>query len=268
MIRLEALIELEYLNSSFSELILLSKLDKQFLVERFEATVSQSTVPSPPLKKQRAVNVRRDRVAVVRAAIVLHVFPSAGMPPSTQSDSCKRMSADTLHTHACAPVDAWMPDDKLKSWACYGYQYRWKQNAQHARKSDFIHHNHHPEGVVYRNFGLNSSTFAISEIASKRWWCIESLFPNAAPFRPWGQCLRCVTEMRCGRPCRCPGLCHFPSLAWSWPTTEAVPYYGTRILRKIAWWFRYGEKMYRCMQSIKMGERTLPDFWTRHTIEC
>ena len=32
------------------ELILLLKLDKQFPVERFEATVSQSTVPSPPLR--------------------------------------------------------------------------------------------------------------------------------------------------------------------------------------------------------------------------
>ena len=45
------------------------------------------------------------------------------------------------------------------------------------RKSDFIHHHHHPEGVVYRSFCLNSSTFAVSEIASGRWWCIESLFP-------------------------------------------------------------------------------------------
>ena len=32
------------------EFILLLKLDKQFPVEQFEATVSQSTVPSPPLK--------------------------------------------------------------------------------------------------------------------------------------------------------------------------------------------------------------------------
>ena len=32
------------------ELILLLKLGKQFPVEQFEATVSQSTVPSPPLK--------------------------------------------------------------------------------------------------------------------------------------------------------------------------------------------------------------------------
>ena len=31
------------------ELILLLKSDEQFPVEQFEATVSQSTVPSPPL---------------------------------------------------------------------------------------------------------------------------------------------------------------------------------------------------------------------------
>ena len=32
------------------ELVLLLKLDKQLPIERFEATVSQSTVPSPPLR--------------------------------------------------------------------------------------------------------------------------------------------------------------------------------------------------------------------------
>ena len=32
------------------ELILLLKLDKRFPVERIEATASQSTVPSPPLR--------------------------------------------------------------------------------------------------------------------------------------------------------------------------------------------------------------------------
>ena len=47
MIRLEPLIELNLLNSLLFELIPLFKLDKQFPVERFEATVSQSTVPSP-----------------------------------------------------------------------------------------------------------------------------------------------------------------------------------------------------------------------------
>ena len=34
-----------------SELILSLELDKQFPVEQFEATVSQSTVPSPPLTR-------------------------------------------------------------------------------------------------------------------------------------------------------------------------------------------------------------------------
>ena len=34
----------------FFELILLLKLDKQFPVEQFESTVSQSTVPSPTLR--------------------------------------------------------------------------------------------------------------------------------------------------------------------------------------------------------------------------
>ena len=48
MIRLETLIE-------FFELILLLKSDKQFLVEQFEAAVSQSTVPSPPLKDTAAL---------------------------------------------------------------------------------------------------------------------------------------------------------------------------------------------------------------------
>ena len=33
------------------DLVLLLKLDKRFPVEQFEATVSQSTVPSPPLRK-------------------------------------------------------------------------------------------------------------------------------------------------------------------------------------------------------------------------
>ena len=45
------------------------------------------------------------------------------------------------------------------------------------RKNDFMH-NHHREGVVHRSSCLNSSTFAVSEIASRRWWCIESLFPG------------------------------------------------------------------------------------------
>ena len=36
----------------------------------------------------------------------------------------------------------------------------------------------HSEGVAYGSFRLNSSTSAVSEIASRRWWCIKSLFPN------------------------------------------------------------------------------------------
>ena len=47
------------------------------------------------------------------------------------------------------------------------------------------HRHHHPEGVVYRTFCLNSSTSAVSEIASRRWWCIESL-PISAFLRTWG----------------------------------------------------------------------------------
>ena len=45
-----------------------------------------------------------------------------------------------------------------------------------SRKTDSIHH-HHPEGVVYRSCCFDSSTFAVSEIASRRQWCIESIFP-------------------------------------------------------------------------------------------
>ena len=37
---------------------------------------------------------------------------------------------------------------------------------------------HHQEGVLYRSFCFHSSTFAAAEIASGRWWCIESLFPG------------------------------------------------------------------------------------------
>ena len=58
MIRLETLILLAFLNSSFRtqisqfelfEPIPLLILDKQFPVERFEAVVPQSAVPSPPI---------------------------------------------------------------------------------------------------------------------------------------------------------------------------------------------------------------------------
>ena len=44
------------------ELILLLKLDKQFPVEQFEATVSQSTVPSPLLFLGMAAHLLRDNV--------------------------------------------------------------------------------------------------------------------------------------------------------------------------------------------------------------
>ena len=46
------------------------------------------------------------------------------------------------------------------------------------RKTDSIHH-HHPDGVVYKSFCLNSSTFEVSTITSGRWWCTESVFPIA-----------------------------------------------------------------------------------------
>ena len=46
-------------------------------------------------------------------------------------------------------------------------------------KTDSIPHHHHPEGVVYIGVCLNSNIFAVSEAASRRWWCIESLFPIA-----------------------------------------------------------------------------------------
>ena len=46
-------------------------------------------------------------------------------------------------------------------------------------KTDSIHH-HHPEGAVYRNCCLNSSTVAVSKVTSRRWWCIESVFPANA----------------------------------------------------------------------------------------
>ena len=54
--------------------------------------------------------------------------------------------------------------------------------ASSCRKTEFIHH-HSPEGVVYRSFCLSSGTFADSETASRRWWCIESLFPSCTAYR-------------------------------------------------------------------------------------
>ena len=51
------------------------------------------------------------------------------------------------------------------------------------RKTDSIHH-HHPEGVVYRSFCLNSGTVAVSKVTSGRRWCTESLFPFSQLPRP------------------------------------------------------------------------------------
>ena len=50
MLLLETLIRAQISQFELFELILLLKLDKQFPVEQFEAAMSQSTVPSPPLK--------------------------------------------------------------------------------------------------------------------------------------------------------------------------------------------------------------------------
>ena len=55
------------------ELILLLKLDKQFSVERFEATVSQSTVPSPP---PNTLHVAM-RSLSSRTVAVPHVIPTS-----------------------------------------------------------------------------------------------------------------------------------------------------------------------------------------------
>ena len=46
-----------------------------------------------------------------------------------------------------------------------------------SRKTGSIHHHRHPEGVVYRSCCINSSTFAASKVTSRRWWCIEYVFP-------------------------------------------------------------------------------------------
>ena len=52
--------------------------------------------------------------------------------------------------------------------------------AREDRKTDseHHHHHHHPEGVVYRNWCLNSGTVAVSNITSRRWWGTESLSPK------------------------------------------------------------------------------------------
>ena len=49
------------------------------------------------------------------------------------------------------------------------------------RHHHYRHYHRHPEGLLYRSLCLKSSTFAVSETASRRWWCIESLFPRIRP---------------------------------------------------------------------------------------
>ena len=61
-------------------------------------------------------------------------------------------------------------------------------------KTDSIQHHHHPEGVVYRNFCFNSGTIAVSKITSRRWWCVESLFPIQHA-QPSGQLSRHRTHL-------------------------------------------------------------------------
>ena len=78
-IRSETLIELKFLDSSFFELVLLPKLDKRLPAEQFEATVSQSTVPSPPLKKDAAAIEKSHRCCIFHV-LVLFLFCSQRNP--------------------------------------------------------------------------------------------------------------------------------------------------------------------------------------------
>ena len=84
MIRLETLIELTILNSSFFELGLLLKLDRQFPVERFEATVAQSTVPSPPLNlaQREPSTFLASSFGTVPSPPLLVFFLTVPFPPS------------------------------------------------------------------------------------------------------------------------------------------------------------------------------------------
>ena len=72
---------------------------------------------------------------------------------------------------------------ECSSWHCTQYipQCEYLLHKKHwvIRKTDCIHHHHHhhPEGVVYKNTCFNSSIFALSETAARRWWCIESFLP-------------------------------------------------------------------------------------------
>ena len=72
MMRLETLIELKFDQFELFELVPLLKLDKQFPIEQFEATVSQPTVPSPLLSTSLA-------------CIAFHTMPSA--PSSETADA-------------------------------------------------------------------------------------------------------------------------------------------------------------------------------------
>ena len=60
MIRLETLHRAQISQFELCELILLLKLDKQFPVEQFQAAVSQSTVPSPPLRDSLSSDLSRE----------------------------------------------------------------------------------------------------------------------------------------------------------------------------------------------------------------
>ena len=69
MTQLETLIELDIFQFELFELILSLKLDKRLPVEQFEATVSQSTVPSPLLVRKvnptcRARRLKRTNIRV------------------------------------------------------------------------------------------------------------------------------------------------------------------------------------------------------------
>ena len=67
------------------------------------------------------------------------------------------------------------------------------------RKTDSRHH-HHPEGVVYRGFCLNSGTVAVSKFPFRWWWwCIESVFPMIRILRSAAS--SCSRSSGAPRPC-------------------------------------------------------------------
>ena len=83
MIRLETLVELKFQFELIElfELILLLKLETQFPVEEFAATVSQSTVPSPllyiPLLSS-SENVKSSKVPLCQTPVGLSTFSMFG----------------------------------------------------------------------------------------------------------------------------------------------------------------------------------------------